>query len=582
MSRITTRQKKKELNMIVEYIDSDSDTQLNLEQPPIKRKRSEIEISSSGEEEINAQDIIKETLQKQINSESQNDLKDKTTGINPESNNKRIRIENDDVTEINSQILKTEKRKIWTPLEDAQLLKGIAKHGLKWATIVCDPELTWSRTDTQLKDRYRTLLKDEQWSKQLARKMSKKEKEESQNKIEEINMEKDVEQAQSGQTEIEEEVGLNSKAKALSEQSDARGIITLLTEIKPRLMKMASTRMAKIVRAFIDFLVSIHDIDAEREQAIQSWIDFALEEKKVFLRQRLEICLCAFYYQVSQFQKMRTLLMKLLKETKKLDDKRLLVDIHILESQCFIRLMDLPRARAAITSARMEANVIYVPPNLQSRLDYWTGMLYSQERDFKTGFSYFYEAYESYDSQGYQYKVDASHTLKMVALCKTMQGKPEECVALLAGKIALKYNNSDIQAMKRIATAYEHRSLDEYQSALTQFPSELQGDFAVASHLEELGDTLFEQHLQRLVEPYSVVEIDHIAKLIKIDPAIVEKKLAQMILEQKIDAQLDQETRWLTIIEREDENKLLQNTLTSLVALDKALDGLGLKSTFIK
>lgn len=97
-------------------------------------------------------------------------------------------------------------------------------------------------------------------------------------------------------------------------------------------MKMASTRMAKIVRAFIDFLVSIHDIDAEREQAIQSWIDFALEEKKVFLRQRLEICLCAFYYQVSQFQKMRTLLMKLLKETKKLDDKRLLVDIHILES----------------------------------------------------------------------------------------------------------------------------------------------------------------------------------------------------------------------------------------------------------
>lgn len=31
-------------------------------------------------------------------------------------------------------------------------------------------------------------------------------------------MEKDVEQAQSGQTEIEEEVGLNSKAKALSEQ----------------------------------------------------------------------------------------------------------------------------------------------------------------------------------------------------------------------------------------------------------------------------------------------------------------------------------------------------------------------------
>jgi hypothetical protein len=42
---------------------------------------------------------------------------------------------------------------------------------------------------------------------------------------------------------------------------------------------------------------------------------------------------------------MRILLMSLLKEAKKSDDKRLLVEIHLLESECFVRLHDLSKAR---------------------------------------------------------------------------------------------------------------------------------------------------------------------------------------------------------------------------------------------
>lgn len=46
-----------------------------------------------------------------------------------------------------------------------------------------------------------------------------------------------------------------------------------------------------------------------------------------------------------EYHKMKTLLIKLLKEGKRLDDKRLLVEIHILESECYIRMLDLSRAR---------------------------------------------------------------------------------------------------------------------------------------------------------------------------------------------------------------------------------------------
>ncbi len=51
-----------------------------------------------------------------------------------------------------------------------------------------------------------------------------------------------------------------------------------------------------------------------------------------------------------------------------------------------------------------------------------------------------------------------------------------------------------------------------YRTADTSRHSELSSDTTIRTHLSALYDTLLEQNLLRIVEPYSVVEIEYVAQ----------------------------------------------------------------------
>jgi 26S proteasome regulatory subunit N6 len=258
------------------------------------------------------------------------------------------------------------------------------------------------------------------------------------------------------------------------------------------------------------------------------------------------------------------LINNLLKELKRLDDKLVLVEVQLLESRVYHALGNQPKAKAALTSARTSAASVYTPPLLQAGLDMQSGMLHAEDTDFNTAFSYFIEALEGYHSQ--ESTALAASSLQYMLLCKIMLNLTDDVNNLMTSKQALKYSGTNLEAMKAVARAHSNRSLEEYERSLSDYRHELGSDTFVRNHLRKLYDNLLEANLTKVIEPFSRVEISHIAQLVGLDVNQIEKKLSQMILDKVIVGVLDQGAGCLIIY---DESERDQGYDAALETIDK-------------
>merc|ERR1740128_1440079 len=356
------------------------------------------------------------------------------------------------------------------------------------------------------------------------------------------------------------------------EQGNAKDLGNMIRVIRPFTKLLSKAKAAKLIRGLVDMYLDMDAATGYEVTLCKECITWATEEKRIFLRQALEARLIGLYFDTGHYQEALADGGKLLKELKKLDDKNLLVEVQLLESKTYHALSNLPRARAALTSARTTANSIYVPPKIQAQLDLQSGILHaSEEKDFKTAFSYFFEAFEQYDSIE---DPMATKALKYMLLSKVMLNLPDEVTNLASGKLALRHAGPDMESMKAVALAAKARSLADFQVAVKTYKTQLEDDMIIAQHLTTLYSNMLEHNLCRIIEPYSKVQVDYVASKIKLPKSEVEKKLSQMILDKKFLGILDQETGVLVIFTKESRDKTFDDVIETVSAMNAVVDRL--------
>ncbi|KAH0839161.1 hypothetical protein AYO21_05581 [Fonsecaea monophora] len=344
----------------------------------------------------------------------------------------------------------------------------------------------------------------------------------------------------------------------------------LVKTSRSTLSSFAKAKTAKLVRQLLDFFIDIPNTLEIQITTTKSCIEWANSEKRSFLRQNLETRLVGLYMQKQSYYDALTLINGLLRELKRLDDKLVLVEVQLLESRVYHALTNQPKARAALTSARTSAASVYTPPLLQAGLDMQSGMLHAEDKDFNTAYSYFIEALEGYHAQ--DDTVRATSALQYMLLCKIMLNLVDDVNNLLSSKQAQKYASTSLEAMKAVARAHSNRSLEEYEQALSNYRYELGSDVFIRNHLRRLYDAMLEQNLIKVIEPFSRVEIDHVAKMVGLDTQQVERKLSQMILDKVIIGVLDQGEGCLIVFDEAERDTGYDAALETIEKLSNVVD----------
>ncbi|KAF5716989.1 26S proteasome regulatory subunit N6 [Fusarium mundagurra] len=368
----------------------------------------------------------------------------------------------------------------------------------------------------------------------------------------------------------EYETALISLGELYRDEKNTQELVTLVKESRTVFSSFAKAKSAKLVRQLLDLIKEIPDSTDIEISVTKDCIEWATAERRAFQRQDLEVRLVTLQMAKQSYYEALGLINNLLRELKRLDDKLRLVEVQLLESRVYHALGNIPKSRAALTSARTSAASVYTPPMLQANLDMQSGMLHAEDKDFNTAFSYFIEALDGYHSQDESTRAQAA--LQYMLLCKIMLNLVDDVNNLMTSKQALKYAGKNLEAMKAIARAHSNRSLEEYERALSSYRYELGSDAFIRNHLRRLYDAMLEQNLIKVIEPFSRVEIDHIAKMVGLDTQQVERKLSQMILDKVIIGVLDQGAGCLIIFDETHRDESYDAALATIEKLSSVVD----------
>jgi 26S proteasome regulatory subunit N6 len=133
-------------------------------------------------------------------------------------------------------------------------------------------------------------------------------------------------------------------------------IVTFL-ETSTFFRKVTKAKCAKVVRQVLDIVCSLAPKAYGMQKEIcEKIIVWCRREKRSFLRQRVEAKLAAILFHQNEFGEALQLIERLLHELKKIDDKQLLVETHLMESKIHFGLRNIPKAKAALTASRTAAN----------------------------------------------------------------------------------------------------------------------------------------------------------------------------------------------------------------------------------
>ena len=157
------------------------------------------------------------------------------------------------------------------------------------------------------------------------------------------------------------------------------------------------------------------------------------------------------------------------------------------------------------------------------------------ERQWKEAATDFFESFKSYDEAGQPSRI---RCLKYLVLANMLM---ESAVNPFDAQEARPFRSDpEVVVITSLVSAYQHNSIADFEAILQAHHAQIMEDSFIRDYIEDLLKNIRTQVLVKLIKPYTKISIPYICKNLNIPESDVEALLVSMILDGKIDAQIDQ------------------------------------------
>ena len=364
-------------------------------------------------------------------------------------------------------------------------------------------------------------------------------------------------------------------AQKYRENNDLNSYFKLISQIK-EIKNTNNTFLVKLTDKLIAKLKKRKDLLNEIVNISEEITQFCDKTNNISMKSKIQTRLAEVYYIHENYSKALDICNKVIFDLKRYEDNLGLIQLLLLESKIYYATNGISKAKASLTSVKTLITKVYVEPKLQANIDMHAGILAAYEKDFNLAYSYFFEAFDVYNIPNKKRRNKGLRAFQYMILCKIVGGHIEEVNNVVLSKQGKDYYGPEVEALRSIESAVKEKSIKLLEDNIEKNKKYFT-DKVINYHIRNLHNDLLEKNLIKIIKPYSVVEIDFVAKSIGLNYQDVLNRLRQMILDKKINGILDQGKGSLIIYDVDTANPYLDKSIETFKNLEKVVEALDKK-----
>lgn len=218
-----------------------------------------------------------------------------------------------------------------------------------------------------------------------------------------------------------------------------------------------------------------------------------------------------------------------------------LLEIYALEIQLCTITKDTKKSKM-IYSKTINLNAAVADPRILSVIKESGGKMYMSEKNWEEALAEFNDSFKHYQEIGHP---RAKDVLKYVVLASILSGSSINPFDSREAKVY--QNDEEIGAMMSLRDSYEANDINKINYLINNKKYRILEDAFIREYLDDLLKNIRLNILEAKIRPYKTINLKFLAREIKISDDEVNALVVELILDEKIQGQIDQVNGYLEV-----------------------------------